>query len=184
MSSTIINNLPGIEHYSYLELGIGNGQNFSGIKCQNKFCVDINGTASYTGTTDNFFSGLTSPVKWDIIFIDANHDYEYVVRDWNNSVDRCNKWLLLHDMVPPTPGHTHRDLCSDSYKVLYHILKYEKFKVYTMDVNYGFTLVYMPAGRINPPDYVRNLPYSQFMEFMAGQKLWNTGEIVDLLQNT
>ena len=58
MSSTIINNLPNIENKTYLELGVFNGINFNQILAKNKFSVDINGNATYNGTTDEYFSQL------------------------------------------------------------------------------------------------------------------------------
>ena len=58
MSSVIINNLPDIENKTYLELGVFDGTNFNQILSKNKFSVDVNGNASYTGTTDNYFSQL------------------------------------------------------------------------------------------------------------------------------
>lgn len=184
MSSTIINSLPGIENFTYLELGIANGSNFRQIKSRNKFSVDIAGGADYTGTTDNFFAGLPNNVSWDIIFIDANHDYDFVLRDYNNSVTRCKKWLLLHDMVPPTPGHVHTQLCSDGYKLLYHMLRHEKFTVYTMDCNFGFTLVKMPAAPVDPDPEIRDVPYSDFMDLLKGVHLYNTAEIEQVLQSS
>ena len=72
MSSIIINHLNKIEEYSYLELGVNDNVNFNSIKSKNKFSVDMNGNALYTGTTDEYFNSLSAEVKFDIIFMDIN----------------------------------------------------------------------------------------------------------------
>lgn len=181
MSSVIINNLKGIETYSYLELGIFNNKNFNAIKAKNKFSVDMNGRAMFTGTTDEYFSSIDKSVKFDIIFIDANHDYEFVVKDFNNSIDHATRWILLHDMIPPTVEFTDTKKCSDSFKVLYFLLKETQFEIYPMDNNYGFTLVRMPATKINPDDSYKNLSYNEFMSYLKSVKLYSDTEIIKML---
>lgn len=181
MSSLIINNLPNIKNKKYLELGIFDGKNFEQIKSKEKFSVDMNGNAMFTGTTDEYFENLPLTEKFDIIFIDANHDYEYVVRDFNNSIDHCTDWLLMHDMIPPGKKYTKSYKCSDSYKVLYHLLTKSNLKIYPMNENFGFTLIKMPAQKIslNPDD--KNLKYEKFLEFIKNQKLYNSSEVIKIL---
>lgn len=183
MSSEIINNLKNIQECSYLELGVRDNINFNKINAKTKMSVDINGDAMFNGTTDAYFASLAPDVKFDIIFIDACHDYEYVVRDFNNSVDRANKWILMHDMIPPSLKHTSPKFCSDSYKILYHMLKEQQFEIYPMDNNFGFTLIRMPANKIHPAESYATVTYSEFSEFINTVKLYSNEEIIRLLKD-
>ena len=183
MSSVIINHLPGIEEFSYLELGVNNNINFNAIKSNNKFSVDMNGVAMYTGTTDEYFSSLDAEVKFDIIFIDANHDYDYVLRDFNNSIDHATKWILLHDMIPPSRKYTQSSRCSDSFKLLYYMLQETSFEIYPMSTNFGFTLIKLPATKINPDESYKSISYDAFMEFLKNKKLYSDEEIINILRN-
>jgi hypothetical protein len=180
--SQIINQLPTIKEKTYLELGVRNNINFNHIQAQEKFSVDLNGQAMFTGTTDQYFDQLEDHKKFDIIFIDACHDYEFVVRDFNNSVEHCTQWILLHDCVPPNLKFTSRTLCSDSFRVLYYLLKETDFEVYVMDDNYGLTLVKMPASRINPPGVYSEISYEEFARYIETVKLYSSQEIIDILK--
>lgn len=182
MSSVIINNLKNIHECSYLELGVRDNINFNQINAKTKVSVDINGDAMFNGTTDEYFASLTPDVKFDIIFVDACHDYEYVLRDFNNSIDHATQWILLHDMIPPSLKHTSPKFCSDSYKILYYMLKEEKFEIYPMSTNFGFTLIRMPANKITPDASYSAVSYDEFMEFIKNVKLYSDEEIINLLK--
>ena len=183
MSSEIINYLPNIENKSYLELGINDNANFNKIKSKNKLSVDINGSAMFTGTTDDFFKNLDQKEKFDIIFIDANHDYDYVMRDFNNAVHHCNEWILIHDMIPPSKKYIQSKFCSDSYKLLKFFIEKTKFSVYPMIDNFGLTLIKMPALEITITDEYKNLDYKTFCSFINTVKLYSSEEIIDVLRN-
>ena len=184
MSSTIINNIPGIEHYSYLELGVFRNKNFDAIKCYSKFSVDINGRAMYTGTTDDYFAQLDAAAQFDIVFIDANHDYDYVIKDFNNAVDQAVRWIAIHDMIPPSVKHTQSKFCSDSFRVLYFLLKETNFEIYPMNTNFGLTFVRMPAAKISPGADYANVSYGEFMEFISHAKLYSDQEIIEILKDS
>lgn len=166
MSCAILNRIKGVEKYSYLELGISNNDNFNYIKCKNKFSVDINGDALFTGTTDEYFEQLNPNQKFDIIFIDANHNYDHVLKDFNNSIDHAKKWILIHDMIPPTIHHTTKEQCSDSYRLLYYFLMEEKFELYSTIENYGLTFIKMPAKKVYPDEKYKDISYDEFISYV------------------
>lgn len=182
MSSIIINNIDGIEDYSYLELGIFDNANFNSINCKNKFSVDMNGNAMFTGTTDEYFEQLDEETRFDIIFIDANHDYEYVIRDFNNAIKHANKWVLLHDMIPRSVKFIQPRFCSDSFRVLQYLMKETNFEIYSMNNNFGLTFVRMPATDINPPAEYSTIPYNEFVEFISKVRLYSDNEMIEILR--
>jgi hypothetical protein len=183
MSSEIINHLKNIQECSYLELGVRDNINFDKINAQTKVSVDINGDAMFNGTTDEYFASLTPDTKFNIVFIDACHDYEYVLRDFNNSVDHAIDWILLHDMIPPSLKYTASKFCSDSYKILYYLLKEQQFEIYPMNNNFGFTLIRMPASKIYPAESYANTSYAEFAEYIETVKLYSDEEIIRLLKD-
>jgi hypothetical protein len=71
-------------------------------------------------TTDDFFAGpgksITSP---DLIFVDADHHSEQVLKDLAGVEKICadNAIVVLHDTYPSGPDYTVDVHCSDSYKV-------------------------------------------------------------------
>ncbi len=183
MSCLVINEITGIEDYTYLELGVFKNRNFNAIKCKEKFSVDTNGNAMFTGTTDEYFSSIDENKKFDIIFIDANHDYDYVLRDFNNAIKHANKWVLIHDMIPTNEEYSQSHLCSDSYKLLYYFLESNNFQVFPMNENFGLTLIKMPAVVATPDDRYKNLTYKEFTNFIENKKLFSKEEIVKILED-
>jgi hypothetical protein len=50
-----------------------------------------------------------------------------------------------------------------------------------MNENFGFTLIKMPAGKINLTNEDKNLTFDLFTSFIKNQKLYSHTEIVALL---
>jgi hypothetical protein len=184
MTCEIINVIDNIADYTYLELGVAHNENFRNIQCINKMSVDMNGNGIYTGTTDDYFSSIKGTGKlFDIIFIDANHDYEYALRDFNNAVHHAARWIIMHDMIPPSKMHTESRFCSDSYKILHHVCTKEKFEVFPMGDEYGTTFFKVPLSEINPDSVSQNLTYEEFVEFLKTIKIYSTDEIAHILKD-
>jgi hypothetical protein len=173
----LVNN---IEDYSYLELGVGDNINFSKMPCKDKTSVDvIPGLGNFTGTTDYFFEELDKDKIYDFIFIDANHCYDNVLRDFNNSIKHCKRFLFLHDLVPLNESYTNYKYCWDGYKILYYILKETQIKplIWNEPLNMGLTTIQMPCKPINPPHIYRDITYKEFKDYIKTLKMFTKEEI-------
>lgn len=183
-SGNIINFIDNLENKTYLELGIADNTNFDGIISKHKESVDLNGRATFTGTTDKYFEEIDSSKSFDVIFIDANHDYDYVLKDFNNCIKHCKDWIAIHDMIPPTEYHTVSSQCSDSYKILHYILKERNdLSVYSMEnpIYCGLTFIKMPAAELKPDDNYKIITYQEFKEELKKHKLYSKEEIKQIL---
>ena len=86
----------------YLELGIWDGQNINEISKHCEYCVGVDINSEYIKyfnyklkimDTDTFFQENTD--FFDIIFIDANHDFEFVQKDFDNSLKILNEFGII-----------------------------------------------------------------------------------------
>jgi len=112
----------------YLELGLYDGETFQKVRGV------ISGTGSrcigvdikkppidgeiYVQTTDEFFKSFNEKV--DMIFIDADHKYESVAKDLENSLKILNKTgcIVLHDTDPDNDRLFDPSRCGDSYRIV------------------------------------------------------------------
>lgn len=137
---------------SYLELGLEHDPTapYRIINSEKKHSVDIDKTteADFIMTTDDFFSklksgkieGLGKEEKWDVIFIDADHNVDQVHKDLENSLQHLaeNGIILMHDVLPTNYARTleapiqinfaEQNLVlpvmnNDAWKVLHYVLK-------------------------------------------------------------
>lgn len=110
----------------YLELGIYDGFTISKVKSVCDYCVgvDVKDLRRFhnfefrLSTTDDFFKN--NKEIFDIIFIDADHNFESVKKDFINSLSILNKFglILLHDTDPMTEFYCQPGYCGDSYKMI------------------------------------------------------------------
>jgi len=133
---------------SYLELGLYKGNTINRISTVVEYCVgvdivpvDIAGKF-FLGTTDDFFKSNTD--TFDIIFIDADHRFESVKKDFNNALNILNKYglILIHDTDPISLEYISDGYCGDSYKILQVIANNKDLNSITMPVlEAGLTIV-------------------------------------------
>lgn len=117
---------------SYLEIGIYTGECIHNIRDIVKKCVAVDVSDNMSDkekiefnlmSSDEFFDQNSD--LFDIIFIDGDHNYEQVEKDFENSLKILNTFgiIILHDTDPIDYGMTHIKYCSDSYKIVNYIEK-------------------------------------------------------------
>jgi len=108
---------------TYLEIGVGSGNNFFKIKVKEKIAVDpafkfstirrlrwmiknpYNLFAKYYPTTsDHFFEKAENLSPPDVVFIDGLHEYRQALKDVENTLKHLKKngVIVMHDCSPPS----------------------------------------------------------------------------------
>jgi predicted O-methyltransferase YrrM len=136
---------------TYLELGTYYGNTVEKIfplvkRC---ICVDVVDVRTvklgefYQTTTDKFFEYFRDMI--DVGFIDADHHYESVKRDFDHAIKLLNRHgiIILHDTDPIDKASTDFSLCGDVYKVVDYIQgTYPELNVITLPISdMGLTIV-------------------------------------------
>lgn len=136
---------------TYLELGIYDGITLSLVEpfVERIISVDIKDIRRWKigefhlETTDSFFEHFKETV--DVVFIDADHNFESVKKDFKNSLNLLNKYgmIILHDTDPMEPMYLKPNYCGDSYKMDSWIREnFEDLDVMTLPLTQaGLTLV-------------------------------------------
>ncbi len=143
----IINDIYFEKNIKYLELGLNCGTNFNYLLLDDKTSVDIKFTQTHPTflmTTDDFF--VLNTKKFDLIYIDADHEYSQVIKDFNNSVKSLNEKgiIFLHDLFPPDENHTNPNLCHNSFKILNYLIQ-NNYDILLNREDYGACAVFNPV---------------------------------------
>ena len=140
---------------TYLEIGVRMGDCIRRISCELKHGVDPSKLCSevtHNMTSDEFFQNHCNQT-YDIIFIDGNHDSDYVCRDLNNSLKvlSANGSIIMHDCFPQKQEHAckYRDIVDpsiwngDSFKVIASVVKnYSEFiSAHVLNLDYGVGVI-------------------------------------------
>ena len=124
-----------VECRLYLELGIFSGDTIDVVR---KHChcrcigVDIcdyrtDKTSEFYHLTNDEFFGLFTGTA-DVIFVDANHDYDNVSRDFTNALNHLSPAgvIILHDVDPAEERMLASTECSDAWRIVNHIQCYRR----------------------------------------------------------
>lgn len=137
----------GVGAQCYLELGVGNNETISKVKCLVRVGVDrivrpLARVVLYSMTTTEFIhKHAARHAPYDFVFIDADHSARAVERDF------CGIWphvspeglVLLHDTNPEAQADTAPGLCGDAWKAAKKIT--ECYEATTLPYQPGLTIV-------------------------------------------
>lgn len=147
--STFIGQLASIYKPNiYVELGLYEGETLKKVQpfAHNLYGVDIksneyleqlnnipNITITYK-STDSFFESFDK--KIDMAFIDADHNYNSVLRDFENVYSRLNQngIIILHDTDPEDDRLIHPSYCGDSYRIVNEFEKRDDINIVTIPI--------------------------------------------------
>jgi len=119
---------------SYLEIGFLEGLTFNLVNCANKTAVDPsprrNDSRVVSETSNNFFKNNNK--KFDIIFIDGDHEKSQVYLDFKNSYNCLNDngIIIFHDVNPPSEKGTVLTAHGDCFQTWINMFNVYKLKTY------------------------------------------------------
>lgn len=140
----------------HLELGVYDGSSIKVVQpyCKSIHAVDINvdcgkhiaqyqNVSFFNLDTDEFFCQNNNDELYETVFIDACHNYEFLLRDFNNSFNRLvtGGYIFIHDTFPLSEYYHAQHLCGDSYLFLANNRLSNKYECLTMPFHPGLTIV-------------------------------------------
>ena len=175
----IINSLAKINQAdTYLEVGVEAGHTFSKIAITNKTAVDpifrfdfksMDGSFHQTTSDEFLLEAVSKNAKFDFIFLDGLHHWEFALRDFINATLLSHKkTIIIIDDVLPSDYFSQLRSQSDcvKFKKIYNIkdenwmgdvykiipminLLFSQWSYFTLKLNHGQTVLFqMPR---NPP---------------------------------
>jgi len=156
---------------SYLEIGLGNGNNFVSIACKNKVSVDpFEPKATHSITSDEFFAN--NKQQFDLIFIDGLHHADQVEKDIINAYDCLSAagMVLIHDCKPlneamqQIPRDKKTIWTGDVWRCCVGLLKtYPKIKMSFIPEKYGLFAIWKCRYRIYKGFTDESMTYKEFI---------------------
>ena len=155
-----------LEPKNYLELGLYKCELFNSLipHCSNLVGVDIEKSSGRymknkskcqfkNMTTDEYFKEAQNEgLKFDFIFIDADHKKEAVKEDFNNYIKLLSDHgiMCLHDSYPKNEQYTDPGYCGDGYKAIFELSKNtDEYEMVTIPIHPGLTVVRKRSEQLN-----------------------------------
>ncbi len=116
--------IDNLNYKRYLEIGTryapeSGNNSLDSIKCDVRVGVDIsNKSATYIMSSDDFFKMIPHDDRYDIIFIDGDHEKGQVYKDIMNSLDHLseNGIIVCHDINPTFERQLHPTKCGNAWE--------------------------------------------------------------------
>lgn len=129
---------------SYLEVGVQFKDNWNKISCAKKVGVEpnnLNDANIHPMTSDTFFAGNKD--KFDLIFIDGNHNYAQVIKDYRNALRFLNKGgrIIFHDALPYCKESTDEFNCGTVFKALLEARSENAYDFCTWEEDHGVCVI-------------------------------------------
>lgn len=150
---------------SYLEVGVQYMQCWNEIECEKKVGVEPNPLPQDTRilpmVSDEFFHNNND--KFDIIFIDGDHNHEQALRDINHAFMFLNPGgcVVCHDTYPPNEAYTNPYHCGTVFKAICDMRSEPGIDICTYIEDFGVCV--MRRGDNLPID-VKGLSFEKFYE--------------------
>ncbi len=147
---------------NYLELGSSVGTTLSAVLPfvkEKVVGVDIRQTIQntdkiifYQTTTDAFFDNPPD-IRYDLIFIDADHRYKQAKKDFKHAAKllKDNGLIIIHDTYPMDKSYLCEKECADSYKLAWEIRTKmnKKFEIVTLPFHPGISIIRKSKKQLN-----------------------------------
>lgn len=149
---------------SYLEIGVQYMQCWNQIQCDHKVGVEPNPLPDERirkQTSNQFFE--TNDQKFDIIFIDGDHNYAQAIIDIREALKILNEGgcIVCHDTYPATIEMTHEYSNGTVYQAICEIRSEEGFDICTFEEDHGVCVI----RRGEMPSYpAKGLSYDEFFQ--------------------
>jgi hypothetical protein len=140
----------------YLEIGVENGDCVYNVRDYVKRCVAVDVVDKMTDKKDIEFFHMKSDEffeknidTFDIIFIDGDHDYEQVRKDFENAIKILNELgiIIMHDTDPIHFGLIHPAYCNDAYKIVEYIEnEHPELNIITLPIHEAGLSIIMKKG--------------------------------------
>jgi len=179
----------------YLEIGVWRGDCYLRVTCKEKVGVDlfpIYQDGVHAMTSDEFFRTYQGP-KFDLVFIDGNHESEQAYRDIRNALGSLSDhgFVVCHDCCPLSEIEQRvpreQDLWTGDVWKAIHSLRVDRDDVSatTFDCDYGCCVISkFPSVAYRPPtksidwsyyqsyskDFLNLKPASYFEQFILNLK--------------
>lgn len=168
----------------YLEVGVEYSEVIDQVKAPIKVGVDPNVKQEpksefakiHKITSDEFFDQTGANSKFDVIFIDGDHDFKQSLKDIKNAAKHVSKkgLIFVHDINPPTEWHTRDkaevtwpdEWCGTVWRAYWTTVKKGGWKPVTFESPYGL------GALIKDEDYKPEVDIS-VDDFSDIEKLYN-----------